>query len=357
MKILILAPYPRQQAPSQRFRFEQYLDILEENGINYDYEPFIDDNTWKILHKPGYFFQKVTGVIRAFIRRFIKILSLKPYAYIFIHREASHIGPPVFEWIIAKIFKKKIIFDFDDAIWLPNYTAHNKAFNKLKYYAKIKKILCWSHKVSAGNTYLANFAREFNTEIKVNPTTIDTLHYHNNVKKQNTKAVVVGWTGTITTIKYLQSLIPVITKLEKHYNFTFKVIANENPNFDLKSFSFKKWEKATEIEDLLSFNVGLMPLVEDKWSKGKCGFKALQYMSLGIPALVSPVGVNTEIVTHGKDGFICETEADWFLYLEKLINDAPLREVLGKTARQTIIKKFSVKSNTQNFISLFGTET
>ena len=109
MKILILAPYPQKQAPSQRFRFEQYLAALDKKGIEYDYEPFIDDDTWKVLHKPGHFISKAFGIIKAFIRRFILISKLKRYSFIFIHREASHIGPPVFEWLIARVLKKKII--------------------------------------------------------------------------------------------------------------------------------------------------------------------------------------------------------------------------------------------------------
>ncbi|UZR95779.1 glycosyltransferase family 4 protein [Chondrinema litorale] len=353
MKILILAPYPRKQAPSQRFRFEQYLEALDKNGIDYDYEPFIDEKTWKILHKPGKFVQKALGIINAFFRRLILILNLKPYSFVFIHREASHIGPPVFEWMIAKVFKKKMIYDFDDAIWLPNYSEHNKAFNKLKYYSKVKSIMGWSHKVSAGNAYLADFAKNFNQDVRVNPTTIDTVNYHNQIKDQDTGKVVIGWTGTLTTIKYLYAILPVIEELEKNYDFTFRVIANENPQFNLKSFSFKKWEKATEIEDLLSFNVGVMPLEEDQWAKGKCGFKALQYMSLGIPALVSPVGVNTDIVEHSKNGYICESTTDWFLYLEKLINEKQMRQTLGVNARKTIEEQFSVNSNTNNFLSLF----
>jgi len=353
LKILILAPYPQEQAPSQRFRFEQYLEILKAEGISFTYAPFIDPKTWAILHKPGKFISKAWGIILAFIRRFFLMLTVPRYHYVFIHREASHIGPPVFEWFISKILNKKIIYDFDDAIWLPNFSEHNKAFNKLKYYQKIKPILSWSHKVSAGNAYLAKFARDYNPNVVVNPTTIDTENYHNQIKNQENGKTIIGWTGTLTTIKYLYEILPVIEELKKHYDFIFRVIANEDPGFTLKSFEFVKWKKSTEIEDLLSFNIGLMPLVEDKWSAGKCGFKALQYMALGIPALVSPVGVNNDIVVHGRNGFICESQTDWLLYLEKLINDAILRKMLGKAARDTIEKQYSVKANTPNFLALF----
>lgn len=353
MKILILAPYPKGIAPSQRFRFEQYLNALNKNAIEYDYIPFIDFKTWNILHKPGMFLGKAFGMMKAFAKRFWLMFFLRQYDFIFIHREASHIGPPVFEFIISQILGKKIIYDFDDAIWLPNYSVHNKAFNKLKWYSKVKSILSWSYKASAGNEYLKNFALNYCPDVLVNPTTIDTLHHHNQIKNQETEKIIIGWTGTLTTIKYLEDLLPVISKLEKEHDFEFKIICNENPNFPLKSFVFKKWEKDTEIDDLLTFNVGLMPLKDDIWAQGKCGFKALQYMALGIPALVSPVGVNSKIVDQSVNGFICKQEEDWYNYLEKLILDSPLRNELGKMARKKIEQEFSVDSNTNNFLSLF----
>ncbi len=293
------------------------------------------------------------GVLSAFLSRALLIFSLYKYDFIFIHREASHIGPPVFEWLISKVFKKKMIYDFDDAIWLPNYSAHNKAFNKLKYYKKVKDIIAWSYKVSAGNNYLAKYAQQYNSNVIINPTTIDTENYHNRIRNQQIDKTVIGWTGTLTTIKYLHEIIPVIKELEQDYDFTFRVISNENPQFDLKSFEFVPWQHATEIDDLLTFHVGVMPLKADQWSEGKCGFKALQYMALGIPALVSPVGVNKEIVGHGHNGFICDTKTDWLLYLEKLINDSTLRSMLGRAARNTIENKYSVKANTNNFLGLF----
>ncbi len=354
MKILILAPYPPGEAPSQRFRFEQYLAALRKKGIAFDYEPFIDLPTWKILHKPGRYLQKAKGILSAFERRFRLLRQLRQYDYIFIHREASHIGPPVFEWLLARVFQKKIVYDFDDAIWLPNYSRHNARFHWLKNYGKVKKVMAWSYRVSAGNRYLAEFAGQFNPEVRVNPTTIDTVLQHNRCSNHLARVPVIGWTGTLTTIRYLAPVLPVLQQLEKRHRFVFEVIANENPGYQLKSFRFRYWQHSTEITDLLRFNLGLMPLVDDQWAKGKCGFKALQYMALGIPALVSPVGVNTNIVDHGVNGFICHNPEDWLNYLEMLLLDPERRKTMGKAARQKIEDCYSVKANTDNFLRLFS---
>jgi glycosyltransferase involved in cell wall biosynthesis len=354
LHILIIAPYPPGEAPSQRFRFEQYLNALDERGILYDYEPFISAGTWKILHLPGRFVAKAMGILDAFARRFLLLFRLHAYDFVFIHREASHIGPPIFEWLIAKVFRKKIIFDFDDAIWLPNYSKHNESFHQLKMYGKIHWTLRWTYRVSAGNAYLANFARPYQPDVVVLPTTIDTQNHHARVKDYSRPGpLVIGWTGTLTTIRYLHPLLPIIAELEKKYDFEFEIIANENPHFDLKSFRFRRWQKESEIDDLLRFSVGLMPLEDDQWAKGKCGFKALQYMALGIPALVSPVGVNTDIVEHGVNGYICDSPMEWKETIVQLLQNPILCTQLGLAARKTIVDRYSVLANTEKFVGLF----
>ena len=128
-------------------------------------------NFWYALYKEGGVFKKITGIIRSFARRLITILSIYKYDFVFIHREASHIGPPIFEFIIAKIFRKPYIYDFDDAIWLPNYSESNAKVHRLKAYWKVKYLVKWAGQVTVGNSYLANYAREFNNNVKIIPTT------------------------------------------------------------------------------------------------------------------------------------------------------------------------------------------
>jgi glycosyltransferase involved in cell wall biosynthesis len=355
-KILFLFPYPSGTAASQRFRFEQYLDFLNKNGFSFHLQSFLDDKTWSVLYKPGYTFQKIIGILKGFLRRFYVLFSLGKYDFVFLHREASPLGPPIFEFLIAKVFRKKIIFDFDDAIWLPNTSQENKIARLLKFHSKIKLICQWSYKISAGNDYLANWAatqRKSLTNVIVNPTTLDTQNLHNKIKQQNTQNLVIGWTGTHSTLIYLDELLPVIRKLEQQYSFTFLVISDKNPAFDLKSFQYLPWKKETERDDLLKMNVGVMPLTDDDWAKGKCGFKALQYMALGIPALVSPVGVNTKIVKHLENGFICQTAEEWEKALLYLLQNPNEREKLGREARLTVEENYSVVSNQSNFLHLF----
>jgi glycosyltransferase involved in cell wall biosynthesis len=363
MKILFLVPYPRGQAPSQRFRFEQYLDILAKHNISFTLQSFWDERSWRILYKPGNWLSKGTGLLRGFGRRLWILGKIHQYDLVFVHREASPIGPPLFEWIVAKIFNKRLIYDFDDAIWLPNTSANNQLAGLVKWHHKVRNICRWAYRVSAGNQYLCDYAKQFNSRVVLNPTTIDTENYHNQLNHQSpagiaqmssktSEKIIIGWTGTHSTLAYLASLVPLLSGLEKKYLFELRVIANQPPDFQLSSLHFIPWSKETEITDLLSFDIGIMPLFDDQWAKGKCGFKALQYMALGIPALVSPVGVNNIIIDNEVDGFICNTSEEWESSIIKLLCDSSLRSKIGQTAREKVRACYSVQSNTANFLSI-----
>ena len=353
-RILFLVPYPLGIAPSQRFRFEQYFDSLTEAGFEFDVKTFLDERAMIYLYESGNFFRKVLKVKLGLLKRMLQLFTLWKYDFVFIHREAAAVGPPIFEWLIAKVFRKKIIFDFDDAIWLKNTSSTNSVITWFKRYANASDTCKWAWKVSCGNDYLANHASKFNQNVAVNPTTIDTENHHNRVKQFTDNKITIGWTGTHSTIKYLEAIVPIIRKLEREYDFNFLVIADWQPDFELKSLQFLPWNKETEIDDLLKMDVGVMPLEDDKWANGKCGFKALQYMALGIPAIVSPVGVNAKIVDHTTNGWICKTDKEWEHTLREILEKHIELKTFSAAARTKIEEHYSVKSNTSNFLHLFA---
>lgn len=267
------------------------------------------------------------------------------------------VGPPVLEWIIARLFRKKVIYDFDDAIWLTDKTNESLIARTIRWRSKVSSICKWSYKISCGNEYLRQYAARFNERTVLNPTTIDTETLHNpslyTVQKDPGR-IIIGWTGSHSTLKYHYLLETVLRQIqEKFPNVEVAVIANGEPTIKLERLSFIKWSKESEIANLLTFDIGIMPLPDDEWSKGKCGFKALQYMALEIPAVISPVGVNCKIIEHGINGYLCSSDDDWIKVLEKLIVDAKHRKKIGVAGRQTIIQAYSVSSNKDNFLSLF----
>lgn len=354
MRILFIVPYPTGQAPSQRFRFEHYYKALTQRNIEFKVSSFLDMSTWNILYKPGNHLKKFWGILKGFARRKWDVLTCAKYDYVFIHREFSPIGPPLLEWLMAKVFRKKIIYDFDDAIWIPNFSEHNSLAYHLKVFSNTKKLCRWAYKVSCGNDYLCNFAKLYNKNVVYNPTVVDVDFHHNEIAEVHKDKFVIGWTGSHSTMWYLDEMIPVLAELENQYNFEFHLISDKKPEYPLKSLRFVPWRKETEIADLLQFSIGIMPMPNDQWAQGKCGFKALQYMSLGIPAVVSAIGVSSKIVDHGINGFLCNTADEWKKYLIQLMTDRNLLIQLSKAARPKIEKYYSVKSNEENFLKLFS---
>lgn len=353
MKILFVAPYPKFQSASQRFRFEMYFHEFEKNGIGYAYKTFWDEKTNSILHQKGHFFAKIVGLLTALLKRFLLLFVVQKYEYIYVHREATSVGPPFFEWIVVKLLRKKLIFDFDDALWVP-VSSSNKFVATLKWASKIKTICSLAYKVSAGNQFLADFAKAYCKNVVIVPTIVDTQNGHNKIKDQSEKPFTIGWTGTFSNFKFFSLVLPALQKLEAKYSFEFLVIADQNPNLNLRSFTFTKWTKENEINDLQRMNIGLMPLFEDELAKGKCGFKAIQYMSLGIPALVSPVAVNKQIVDDGINGYHCANEMEWYTHIEHLLREENLRIQFGLAARKKMIEQYSIEATKKDFLSLFA---
>lgn len=342
--------------PSQRFRFEHYLKILQANNISYKILSFYDDYTWSILYKKGRVFPKIWGLFKNILKRFFQIFSLYKYDFVFIHREMAPIGPPVFEWCIKKIFRKKIIYDFDDAIWVDQSSEANPKAALIKCAWKVKYICKYSKTVSVGNRYLAAYASSFCNDVRIIPTVVDTDLEHNTTKNQLETPLCIGWTGTFTNFYNLDLVNNAIAELQKDLNFEYLIISNEDPCFKNIKYTYKPWQKESEIADLLKINIGIMPLYDREVERGKCAFKAIQYMALGIPAVVSPVGANCEVVQNNENGFWADSVSEWEEKLRLLLLNTGLRQEMGKKAQNFIIQNYSVLATTNIFLSLFQHE-
>lgn len=328
---------------------------MEAAGHDFHTFPFFDAAAAAILYQPGRLFKKVLGVMRGFWGRLKLTARIRQYDYIFIQREASPIGPPVFEWLWARVLRRKIIYDFDDALWIPSDSAANKIATRLKAFWKIGSICKWAYVIVGGNNYLSDFGKKHarGGRVITIPTVVDTVNRYDRLKAQDAQPLTIGWTGSHSTLPYLDAIVPVISRLQEETDFTFLVIADKRPDLPLKRWEFIPWNRETEISDLLRLNIGVMPLTADPWSEGKCGFKLIQYLSLGIPAVASPVGVNPEIVDHGRNGYIAGNGPDWESYLKQLLGDAGARDAMGRQGRTTIEAYYSLESCRSAFLSLF----
>jgi glycosyltransferase involved in cell wall biosynthesis len=356
MNVVFLFPYPLAKVPSQRFRFEQYFQLLEQRRFSIHKQAFLDDKLWGILYTQGHYWQKILGFIRGYSRRIAVLGKVRCADFVFIHRECAPAGPPVFEWFIAKILRKKIIYDFDDAIWVTDRKDESLVMRVTKWRSKVQTICRWSYKVSAGNNYLADFAREVNSHVFVIPTTIDTTQYIPRKQSESRRAsVIIGWTGSRSTLKYLKDVEDVLKKLEDEFpDVSYLIVADQKPSLSLDRWRFEPWQEKNEIDVLRYMDIGLMPLPDEAWANGKCGLKALQYMALAIPPVISPVGVNKQIVTQGVEGFLAGNAHDWYIHLKELITNATLRQEMGQRSHKRLLEHYSVESNSASFVSLFG---
>ncbi|RYY72052.1 MAG: glycosyltransferase [Chitinophagaceae bacterium] len=352
-KILFILPYPLGYAPSQRFRVEAFFPLLRQHGYHIEHACFFSADDWKLLYKKGSIVQKSWAVVKGFALRIALVAKVWQYDYFFIHREATPLGPPFVEWIIAKIWNKKFIYDFDDAIWIPNTTKENRLAGWLKAFWKVKYNCRWAYWVVGGNDYLCDYARQFNKNVVRLPTCVDTEARHNRLKEPKQGKLTIGWTGSHSTLYYLDEIIPILRQLQDEIKFNFLVIADKSPEIQLNDWTFLPWQEKTEIEDLLRFDIGIMPLKQDAWSEGKCGFKLIQYLALGIPAVASPVGVNNQIIDEGKNGYLCHSSEDWYGALKRLLVDVNSRRELGQRGRAKIVKHYSIQSQVQHLLNMF----
>jgi glycosyltransferase involved in cell wall biosynthesis len=173
-------------------------------------------------------------------------------------------------------------------------------------------------------------------------------------KERDGEMLNIGWTGSHSTLKYLDDIVPVISELQKSIGFNFLVIADKNPMLPFKNFEFIPWNVSTEIEDLSRLDIGIMPLIADAWSEGKCGFKLIQYFACEIPALASPVGINKIIIDQGVNGFLCQTDDEWRSSLKALLADGSLRKQMGKAGRKKVEDQYSIQSLEEKFLQLFS---
>lgn len=329
------------RSPAQRFRIEQFLPYLKNDNIHTCLNWILNEREDRYFYN-GNIVQKLYVFLSSTFKLFKIVFFLPNNSVVFIQREVYFLGTSFFEKWIAR--KAKIIYDFDDSIWLPNISASNKKYSFLKNPNKTNEIIRLADIVIAGNQFLANYAMQYNQKVVVIPTVLNTDLYKPLLKSDESK-IVIGWSGSHSTIEHFKLAIPFLVKIKQKYGdrIKFKVMGDINfscPELDIQGIP---WTENKEIEIINSFDIGIMPLPDNAWARGKCGFKGLQYMSLEIPTIMSPVGVNAEIIQDGINGLLANADEEWIDKISSLIEDIELRRKIGKAGRKKVLENYSVK--------------
>ena len=324
MKITYYSKYSK-LGPSSRYRAFQFADSLQAAGVDFRISELFDDRYFEILRMPEPLrvLQKIPYSLARFHAR--KLVARNDESDLcVIEQQLFPYLPFVFE---QKYLPARYLFEFDDAIYL----THPK---------KLPKIIQRARGVIAGNQTLAEYAQNFNNNVHQVPTVLNTNHFKPLPKKRKER-VTLGWSGLEYNFPYIQLLSPVLEKLVQKFSVEIVILSGSSPRGFTFPFRFEKWDPAREVEQLNEFDVGLMPLRMDEWSRGKCGFKLLQYMSLEIPSVATSIGVNREIVQQGTNAFLAENLREWESFLSVLITDSKLRESVGKAGRSTVLENYS----------------
>lgn len=354
MKVLFLILHRKDRSPGQRYRHEQYVTYLERNGIACHFEPLLTTAHDDLIFYGRKTIPKVFVGLKAFFRRVKNVLQASNFDAVYIYRDAFFFSTFFEKWLKSK--KVKIIYDFDDAIWLMDKNENQGFFNKLKNPEKTALITQLSDVVIVGNEYLSTYAQNLNHNVSIIPSTIDFKSYHllKPTKKDDSR-ICIGWTGSFSTVKHFETLIPVLHSIKHKFGkkIHFKLIGDPDYKNDPLEIIGHPWKSETESEDLSELDIGIMPLPNNEWTQGKCGMKGLQYMALEIPTIMSPVGVNKDIIDDGVNGFLASTDEEWVEKLTLLIEHQELRQKIGKAGRKTVEEKYSVKANQEKWLHVF----
>lgn len=348
MKVLFLTQTSAVGA-SARYRVYQYAEYLKARGIEFDIVPAIPDRFLKANRMLKIYFYGFQAV-----RRILDLFKLKHYDVIFLQRDMIIHLYPIFEKIAA-VINSNIIFDFDDTIYLyPPNKRPNLMFKLLWDKKKIERIIRLSKHIIVSNNFLKLYAERFSEEITVIPTSVDLNNYPINKQSKDLSSdtVKIGWIGSQGTFHYLENIFFAFKKLAERYKVELIVIGAKGGIIDGLPITYKEWSLETEANNISDFDIGVMPLTDDEWSRGKSGTKLLQYMASGIPAVASAVGINNEIIRDAINGFLARNDSDWVDKISLLIESQQLRNEIINAARLEVEKGYSVQANAGKLIKV-----
>ena len=347
IRVLALSPIPEEGAGC-RFRIAQFIPYLESVGFEVTLDSLFTPEFFRLVYRPRNYLRKAATFAALSMKRLDALREVSRFDLIFLYRELFPLGPALIERMLAARKGPPIVLDFDDAIFLPNVSDANRLIATFKRPQKVASIIRCSDHVIAGNEYLANYARQFNDAVTVIPTSVDTRQFVPDTRPSRAphEMPVLGWIGSPTTGTYIRSLTSVLRRVREQHPFVLRV-SGVGERLDVPGVTVQNepWQLDREVELFNTCDVGVYPLADDEWSKGKCGFKAIEFMACGVPVVASAVGVNRDIVHDGENGFLASNEDQWVEKIGRLLSDAALRRRFAEAGRKTVEAGYSLRVN------------
>ncbi|MBM3522556.1 MAG: glycosyltransferase family 4 protein [Alphaproteobacteria bacterium] len=346
-RVVALTKYGR-KGPSSRLRFMQYEALLAEQGIALDMRALLSDRYLEILYATGR--RSLRETAAAALRRAVQMRGLAAVDTVWLEGEVFPWAP---EWLERTLLRdaRRLVVDYDDPIFL-RYEHADSGVMRAAFERKIAAIMRRADVVVAGNDVLAEHARSVGArEVVRIPTVVDVRRFAPPAPRAPDGPPVIGWIGTPQTRKYFEAVAPVLRALAAAGRARIRVVGGgDRPGLD-PSFASLSWSEDTEVAAITGFDIGIMPLPDDRWARGKSGFKLIQYMAAGKPVVASPVGANRDLVEDGRTGLFATSGPDWTAALVRLLDDAALRASMGVAARAKAQSLFDVRVVVPNLVN------
>ncbi|HJX90482.1 MAG TPA: glycosyltransferase family 4 protein [Pyrinomonadaceae bacterium] len=355
MKVIAFASYPV-EAAATRYRLQQFVEPLSKRGIFLTIKPFLNSKQFAALYKPRSLTSTAVGLSKAGLFRIVDGFGARRADVILVQREAMIFGPPLIEWMAARLFRRPMVLDLDDATYI-SYTSptYGKLGQTLKWFSKTDDLIRWSSVVTCGNRAIADYAESKGATTRIIPTVVDTDTFRP-VQRMPHDALVLGWIGTHSTFPYLKTLFPILQELATTHSFKLRIIGAGEDSVNIPGVEVENltWKLEREVEDFQSFDIGLYPidptLYAKDWAAGKSGFKAIQYMAVGIPFVASPVGAMAEIGEPGLTHLTAMTSDEWIAALTLLLPNREKRSVMGDAGRRHVMEHYSLMDQAEKLV-------
>jgi glycosyltransferase involved in cell wall biosynthesis len=348
-----VVPYALGQAPGQRTRIELWAGYLEKAGWAVDFHPFEDAALHEILYTPGLSPAKAARLLACYRRHLLLAVKGVRCDLLYVYREASLVGPALTERLLHRQ-AVPLVYDLDDPIFLLYRSPANGWMSLMKFHRKTHALFRMSDRVIAINRLIGDYAARYNPSVSVIPICVDTERNRPiPAPAADEGPVRVAWSGSFSTVANLATIAGPLRRLQAETAARMRVVSSDAVQLDGVDVEFRKWSADGEMDSLADCHIGVVPLADRPWNRWKFNYKTVQYMAVGLPVVASRMGSNVEIVVDGVNGYLVDTEEEWFDRLRTLASDTGLRRRMGAAARATVVEHYSLKAQMPRMVSIF----
>lgn len=350
-RVAALVPNVEGASPGQRVRIETWRDHLQPHGWSVDLYPFEDAALHRVLYQPGHRAAKAARLLACYGRQIDRLRRMPPYDLLFVYQEAALVGPALLErW--ARRAGTPLVYDLDDPRFIPYRSPTSGRASLIKCSGKTNFLVRSADHVIAINPLLADYAGRYNSSVTVVPNSVDLERYRPRTPPAGPARVV--WIGSHSTEANLVMVSPALQRLQVDCGTPIRLIGAEAPALPGLRVESRHWSADTEVGDLQECHVGIVPVADTPWNRWKFFFKTVQYMAAGLPVVAHPTGSNRDVIQHGVNGFLADTQEQWYQHLRTLVDQPDLRKRMGAAARATAVERFSLPSHIATVADVFA---